>query len=526
MGASPAIVMILFVAVGCFMAYPEAIKLKNITRLCHTKSIDTVNRKFPGPRVITREGDRLVVKVVNHVPNNISSHWHGVRQLRSGWADGPSYITQCPIQTGHSYVYNFTITGQRGTLFWHAHISWLRATVYGPLIILPRRNESYPFVKPYKEVPILFGGGPNVSDAYTFNGLPGPLYNCSAKGKARETYLLRLINAALSDELFFSIADHSLTVVEADAVYVKPFETNVLMITPGQTTNVLLRAKSTAPNVTFLMLARPYATGMGTFDNTTVAGILEYETPSSSLKNRPLLKPGLPAINATNFVANFTSKFRSLATAKFPANVPQKVDKKFFFTVGLGTKPCPKNQTCQGPTNTTKFAASMNNISFALPRIALFQSHFFSQYSKGVYTTDFPAFPLIPFNYTGTPPNNTVVNNGTKLVVIPFNTSVDVMLQDTSILGAESHPLHLHGYNFYVVGQGFGNFDPENDPPKFNLVDPVERNTVGVPSGGVWLMHYHFDVHQSWGLGVAWIVLDGEFPNQKLPPLPSDLPKC
>lgn len=26
------------------------------------------------------------------------------------------------------------------------------------------------------------GLGPNVSDAYTINGLPGPLYNCSAKG--------------------------------------------------------------------------------------------------------------------------------------------------------------------------------------------------------------------------------------------------------------------------------------------------------------------------------------------------------
>lgn len=26
------------------------------------------------------------------------------------------------------------------------------------------------------------GSGPNVSDAYTINGLPGPLYNCSAKG--------------------------------------------------------------------------------------------------------------------------------------------------------------------------------------------------------------------------------------------------------------------------------------------------------------------------------------------------------
>lgn len=26
------------------------------------------------------------------------------------------------------------------------------------------------------------GGGPNVSDAYTINGLPGLLYNCSSKG--------------------------------------------------------------------------------------------------------------------------------------------------------------------------------------------------------------------------------------------------------------------------------------------------------------------------------------------------------
>lgn len=28
------------------------------------------------------------------------------------------------------------------------------------------------------------GGAPNVSDAYTINGLPGPLYNCSAKGSS------------------------------------------------------------------------------------------------------------------------------------------------------------------------------------------------------------------------------------------------------------------------------------------------------------------------------------------------------
>ncbi|GMY19765.1 laccase-17 [Fagus crenata] len=536
--------------------YKFDIKLQNVTRLCHTKSIVTVNGQFPGPRIVAREGDRLVIKVLNHVQNNISIHWHGIRQLQTGWADGPAYVTQCPIQTSQSYVYNFTIVGQRGTLFWHAHISWLRSTVYGPLIILPKRGVPYPFAKPYKElVPIIFGewwnvdceavisqalqtgGGPNVSDAYTINGLPGPLYNCSTKDtfklkvKPGKTYLLRLINAALNDELFFSIANHSFTV------------TNTLLITPGQTTNVLLKTKPQYPNATFFMTARPYVTGLGTFDNSTVAGILEYEIPTNTLhsaasnKKLPLFKPFLPPLNDTSFATNFSNQLRSLASAQFPANVPQKVDRRFFFTIGLGTSPCQHNQTCQGP-NGTMFAASINNISFAQPTTALLQAHFFGQ-SNGVYTPDFPISPIIPFNYTSsTPPNNTHVSNGTKLVVLPFNTSVELVIQDTSILGAESHPLHLHGFNFFVVGQGFGNFDSNKDPAKFNLVDPVERNTVGVPSGGwvairfladnpgVWFMHCHLEIHTSWGLKMAWVVLDGKLPNQKLLPPPVDLPKC
>ncbi|KAL1558703.1 Laccase-17 [Salvia divinorum] len=541
--------------------YTFNVQLQNVTRLCKTKNILTVNGKFPGPPVVAREGDRVVINVTNHVSNNVSFHWHGIRQLLSGWADGPAYVTQCPVQTGQSYAYNFSITGQRGTLWWHAHISWLRATLYGPLIILPFKNTSYPFPKPYKEVPIIFGewfnadteavisqalktgGGPNVSDAYTINGLPGPLYNCSAnetfklRVRPGKTYLLRMINAALNDELFFKISNHTFTVVEADAVYVKPFETDVVVIAPGQTTNVLLKTKANPAATTFFMAASPYFTGQGTFDNTTVAGILQYKLPHKTANVIPLQIPPLPPFNATSVVANFSSKFRSLASAQFPANVPQTVDRKFLFTVGLGSNPCPKNQTCQGP-NGSMFAASMNNVSFTNPTTVALLQTYFSGRSNSVYTTDFPASPLMPFNYTGMPPNNTKAGNGTKVVVLPFNTTVEVVMQDTSILGAESHPLHLHGYNFFVVGQGFGNFDHRKDPPKFNLLDPVERNTIGVPSGGwaairfradnpgVWFMHCHFEVHLSWGLKMAWIVLDGELPGQKLPPPPPDLPNC
>ena len=81
---------------------------------------------------------------------------HGIRQLRSAWADGPAYITQCPIRGGQSYTYNFTVIDQRGTLLWHAHYGWQRASLYGAFIIYPRM--PYPFSVPIQsEVPIIFG---------------------------------------------------------------------------------------------------------------------------------------------------------------------------------------------------------------------------------------------------------------------------------------------------------------------------------------------------------------------------------
>ncbi|KAM7509052.1 hypothetical protein LguiA_019505 [Lonicera macranthoides] len=587
-------------ATGVTRHYKFDIKLQNVTRLRHTKSTVTVNREFPGPWIMAREGDRLVIQVLNHVQNKISIHWHGIRQLQSGWADGPAYISQCPIQTGQSYAYNFTVVGQRGTFFWHAHISWLRPTLYGPLVILPKPGVPYPFPKPNQEAPIIFGewivendwlkplishgeivelnmvgdnivttcadrlawlvpwasrsvswarpecrqaqqlvseamvdprtyetvpldlvepmveldsekpgveslqltytrgaaikvvvqvprvrskwragpvlvqggakvdcfdpsglegpvgapgptrvpagttwfntdteaiinqalqegGGPNVSNAYTINGLPGPLYNCSAKDtfklrvKPGKTYPLRLINTALNDELFFSIANHTLEIVDADVNYVKPFKTDTLTITPGQTTNVLLKTKPHFPNTTFLMMARPYATGQGTFDNSTVAALLEYKSPSKShTKNLPLFKPTLPPLNDTSFATNFRQ-------------------------------------------------------------------------SNGVYSPTFLIYPINWFNYTGNPPNNTMVSNGTKLTVLPYNISVELVMQDTSILGAESHPLYLHGFNFFIIGQGFGNYDAKKDPENFNLADPIERNTVGVHSSGWVAIHFLAD---------------------------------
>jgi laccase len=56
------------------------------------------------------------------------------------------------------YTYRYNVTGQEGTLWWHAHSSMLRATVYGAIVIKPRLGgQGYPFPKPDKEEVLLLG---------------------------------------------------------------------------------------------------------------------------------------------------------------------------------------------------------------------------------------------------------------------------------------------------------------------------------------------------------------------------------
>jgi laccase len=82
---------------------------------------------------------------------------HGVRQRLSCWFDGPSYITQCPIQAGQTFTYEFTLVKQKGTFFWHAHVSWLRATLYGAFVVYPKSGVPYPFKNPHEEHIIIVG---------------------------------------------------------------------------------------------------------------------------------------------------------------------------------------------------------------------------------------------------------------------------------------------------------------------------------------------------------------------------------
>ncbi|KAK2978605.1 hypothetical protein RJ640_006724, partial [Escallonia rubra] len=514
------------------------LKETRYTRLCSTKSMLTVNGMFPGPALHVHKGDRLIVNVRNEGKYNVTIHWHGVKQPRNPWSDGPEYVTQCPIQPGANFNYEIIFSTEEGTLWWHAHSDWSRATVHGPIIIHPKIGTTYPYPKPHAELPIVMaswfkgdvmeiiqtalatGGEPNQSDAFTFNGQPGDLYPCSKAGTLKtvvdygKTYLLRIINAIMNEEMFLMVANHTLTVVGMDAAYIKPIRTSYIMITPGQTMDVLITFNQ-APSH-YYMAARAYA-GV-TYDNTTTTAIFRY-SGNYSAPSTPSF-PNLPNYTDINAVTNFTKQLRALASKDHPIDVPKHIDTRLFVTVSSNTLPCANN-SCAGP-NGSRLSASLNNISFVNPKIDLLQAYY--QKLKGIYKANFPMEPPYFFNFTADvmPDNVLTPMTATKVRVFKYNSNVEIVFQGTNVLNAaENHPMHVHGYSFFVVGFGFGNFDNETDPKGYNLVDPPEVNTYGVPTNGwaairfkadnpgVWFVHCHLDRHMSWGMDTALIVKNG-----------------
>ncbi|MCO5546913.1 hypothetical protein L7F22_000351 [Adiantum nelumboides] len=539
------------------------VEYTNVTRLCHTKSVVSINGQFPGPTISVREGDTVIVKVANKVHHNVTIHWHGVRQFLSAWADGPSYITQCPIQKDHSFVHKFKVVEQRGTLFYHAHVSWLRATVHGAFIILPKAETVLPYPKPDAEYPIILGewwisevehvvdeamrsgAAYNDSDALTINGQPGAFYNCSlADTKVFDiipgrTYLLRIINAAVNFQMYVGVTGHSLTVVEADAEYTKPYQTDILVLAAGQTTNVLLTANQPVGQyyISATVFSPTASRSLIPFPETPATAILQYGGTSVVASPGPALPP-FPAFNDSKYAAGFTKSLRGLSNYSSGFFVPHVVDKHFFFTIGYAIQPC---STCNAPlfpgNPKNRLQTSINNVTFLGPTGISLQEAYYHNIS-GVYEDDFPSEPLFPYNYTGTGPVNFYSVKATKVKVLEFGETVQIVFQDTSTFFFEGHPIHLHGTNFFIVGEGFGTYNATKDTPNFNLVDPPSRNTVGVPSGGwaavrfkannpgMWFMHCHFDIHTSWGMSMAFLVKNGKGIEETLPAPPSDLPKC
>ncbi|KAK9162926.1 hypothetical protein Syun_003828 [Stephania yunnanensis] len=178
---------------------------------------------------------------------------------------------------------------------------------------------------------------------------------------------------------------------------------------------------------------------------------------------------------------------------------------------------------------------SLNNVSLDLPQVP-----YLIALKKNLKQAFHQTLPPDTYDYENYDiykvQDNTNATSSNSIYKLKFNSTVDIILQNANTMilnNSETHPWHLHGHDFWVLGYGKGKFNPKNDPKKYNLVDPILKNTVPLhPYGwtalrfkadnpGVWAFHCHVEAHFYMGMGVAF-----EEGVEKVGELPSSIMGC
>lgn len=525
---------------------------------CYKKLVITINGRSPGPSILAQQSDVVVVEVTNGlVTENLAIHWHGIRQIGSPWSDGTEGVTQCPILPGDTFTYRFVID-RPGTYLYHAHYGMQRAAgLYGSIQVSLPDGMAEPFAYDYDKSIILndwyhkstYEQAAGLSSIpFGWVGEPQSLliqgrgkFNCSKLASPTldptacnatsseclpyvltvipgKTYRLRISSMTALSALSFQIEGHNMTIVEADGHYVEPVVAQNLFIYSGETYSVLIKIDQEPSRNYWIMtnIVSRNATA------TTPPGLATLNYYPNHPKRVPPTGP--PAGPIWNDVAPRLAQSLAIkARQGYIHTPPPKSDRAIVF---LNTQ-----NKIDG-----YFHWSVNNVSFTLPHtpylIALKENlhHVFDQSPPPDRLRDFTNYDIYRVA------NNTNATSSNAIYRLKFNTTVDIILQNANTLTAntsETHPWHLHGHDFWVLGYGTGKFDADNDPKKYNLVNPIKKNTVAVhPYGwtalrfvadnpGVWVFHCHIEPHLYMGMGVVF-----EEGVERVGKLPSEIMGC
>ena len=91
--------------------------------------------RVPGPTIRVRQGERVVRRFVNGLPQPSTVHWHGIRIDNS--MDGTPELTQPVVQPGGEFLYDFA-PPDAGTYWYHSHhrtFEQLARGLYGVLVV-------------------------------------------------------------------------------------------------------------------------------------------------------------------------------------------------------------------------------------------------------------------------------------------------------------------------------------------------------------------------------------------------------
>lgn len=301
-------------------------------------------------------------------------------------------------------------------------------------------------------------------------------------------YLFRIVNSASQNSWMMHFDDHTMTVIAADFVPIVPYTTDWLAIGTGQRYDVILTADQPVSNYFFRAVTQ-LACPSGT-DNTGLGaanGIISYAGGNTTQ---------LPTSTYGNVTLGSFAVCEDEPIASLVPWVVKDAGNLTAFTADATTLPAG---------NVTLVATSD-------------EGNVFRWFLNGN--------GFIDVNWTQPTLESLAENNNSAVIsnaIFLPQTSVQwVYFVIQNVLGA-AHPMHLHGHDFSLLGQGAGNFDSTLFNT-LNFDNPPRRDTAMlVGSGytvigfetdnpGAWLMHCHIVWHVDGGLAMQFIERQDKIP--------------
>ncbi|KAF2875606.1 Cupredoxin [Massariosphaeria phaeospora] len=456
----------------------------------------TFNGQFPGPLIEANWGDWILFKITNDLTDEGTTiHAHGLLQKETSWYDGVPAVDQCPITPNGGKFEMLFRADRYGTSWYHSHYSaQYSGGAHGPMVIYGPRHVEYDIdLGPvqledwyhadyfslvnrtmHRQFPpsnnVLVNGKMNYPCANTTLPCESNAGISKFRFESGRKHLLRLINPGAEGVQKFSIDGHKLTVIANDFVPIEPYTTNVVTLGIGQRTDVVVEAVGQRGDAYWMrsQLGTEHCTLNDGVSPAAVAAVYYEDTDSESVPDTTSDVTAEQLAACKNDDLSITAPI-----CKIPLEEPSTTEKLDF----------------DFRSNGTHFVWFVNNSSY-----------------RGDYNQ--PVLLQAKSGDLDFKPEWNVFNFGT-------NKTVRLHLVNHGLIGG--HPMHLHGHDFHVLAEGFGEWDgtvtnPENTIRRdVHILENGRNTTAGVEPSymvlqfeqdnpGVWPLHCHLAWHVSGGL--------------------------
>lgn len=421
-----------------------------------------INGQFPGPRLDVVTNDNIIINVINKLDDPFLLTWNGIKQRKNSWQDG-MLGTNCPIPPNSNFTNKFQTKDQIGTYtYFPSTLMHKAAGAFGGLNVYARSVIAVPYPTPAEDFTLLIGDWFKTShkalQQFLDSGkaLPFPdgvLINSQTQptftGDLGKTYMFRISNIGLSTSFNFRIQGHTIKLVEVEGSHVVQNTYESLDVHVGQSLSVLVTLDQAAKDYYIVASTRFTKTVL------TATAVLHYSNSHTPVSG--------PVPTGPTYQKHWSMKQARTLRWNLTANA---------------ARPNPQGSFHYGKITTTRtfvFANSAPLINgkqrYAVNRVSYINS------DTPLKLADYFNIPGV-FNMASIQslPSEGPAFLSTSVVPVSLHDFIEVVFQNNE---KSLQSWHLDGYDFWVVGYGFGQWTNASRKA-YNLDDALTRHTVQV----------------------------------------------